>query len=305
MNNVKLEICFLSTDSLYRNKISEMLENYFVVYDEEGKKEFIGVSRESKDVNNLYRFLCYKLQLDNLSKKTFTKSFKETIRQLEKTLDKLIISIGNTVSVYGEVTRDNPVFVPKHYEYKKYIPLKVFGNINESNLLPNKNIVSATDVVHFDGSIILGDINTLKNRSEVYINKMVNGLYNIYKIYDHNNKLAFICLVHNFKDLYALHWEEHFAFCTDHSDNAAMYLCKPDYIITKKDVPTEDYLIHTDGNFFAVKVNNMMNKNDGSKNLAQVYVARDTELDAGRIVGLAFEVMGREFDSEQTLYDFL
>lgn len=303
MNNIKIEICFLSTSSMSRNKISEMVENYFVAYNEEGKRELLGDSHNANDLDDLYRFVCYKLKLDRVNKRVFIKEFKKTVKELEKSLDKLIIPISNTVSVFGEVTKNNPVFEPKHYEYKKFIPVKFFGNIDNLILSPNKNIISINNAVYFDTRVVVGDFNTLKNRDEIYVHKLETGVYNIYKIFD-NDKLRYICLVHSSKDFYALNWESAFAFCTDRSDKAAMYVCKPDYSLSKKDIPTNDYLIHTDGNFFAVKVNNTRDKEDESNKLAQVYVAYDKEFDRG-VVGLVFEVGGRENGVKQTLYDFL
>ena len=304
MNLVKIYISLGSIESDRSDRLEELWGSYFAAYDENNKRVTFSNPFDRKEVYSLCRFLAYKLETDKINKEEFYKCFKKSIKDILKYFnDQYICPDG--ISVYGIVTKESLMFIPQHYEYDEMVPKKYIGDLCQDNdkvlTRPKKNIVLAQERVCIDSQVYIGDPTSLKDKSERMKHTFDFFEYDIYEVYDENQKLAFVCLVHHDSDFYDIKWHENFIFCMDKSDKAHFILCPTDYKITEADIPQGAYKLNG-RNYFSVRVNNMINKETGDKNFAMVY--SDSDENYG-IKALAFQVVADTPRARRNIWDLI
>lgn len=280
---MKLELYFRNNDECSNTKF----EAYsFCVYNEHFNREIYGHVDDELDIVKLCRYICYKLGTDELDRTLFVNSFKTTLAKICSKLNSRGIET-NEVKVYGEITKENLLFTPKHYEYLEYVPTKRIGNIdNKTKLSPNKNIKCEINKINITGQVVLTD-GVLLDKGHIREYPLVKGHYNLYKIYDDNNILVSVCLVAGFySDFYSIaYWEDCELFAKSKKEDTCWILCEKDYTPSEKDINVEDVVVSSKCISIPVK---LQSDNEKDSKYASHYIARNSQ----GIIGIAFDTVG-------------
>lgn len=267
------------------------------IFEVEGRhhnQELCGNPDVDEDIAELYRYVCYRLGMDNIDnlpngRNAFIKNFKETLKQLETHFNKTLLETNDLV-VYGECTKKNPMFTPLNYEYTEKVPVKRLGKIKEGEYIPENHIEVERNVIYLTKPVSIFEEEAHLDENPEATYKFANGIYHLYKIHDAKKKLIACCLLKSDVDFYGVHWEDQYSNVNRTEPLSTITLCVKNVVksgeLKKILEESKGCTYKTDGQtYIAFSRNSSDNKNVYT--IASTYLAKHE----GKLVGFGIDMV--------------
>ena len=259
-------------------------DDHLVPWVFDADKEVNGDPYNAKDLANLYRYVCYRLKLDNLSKKEFIKSFIDTCKKAAKEVNEAIYLETYDLTLYGKCS---PMLAIDNYEYTEKVLVKRLGKLADGIRTFTKRIEPCLGQFFVNDKIIITDgleKGRLTGPEDYHLAyDLPIGNYDIFKVFNKEGQLRATCLLQHGIDFYSVNWEDHLAYTSEKNKCTTQILCTKEAITNG----TIDKLgqvndVETDGHSYLVTP--VLNE-DGKARFATYYLAEQDK----RIAGIAFD----------------
>lgn len=302
--NIKVKFAFYDSDSYGWDYGDNHIQPYSIeVEGLNGDELNVIEPYNQKEIANIYRYVCYRLKLDTLSKKDFVRGFIDTVKKLEEEFNKKYVEVSD-LTVYGVCTRDVPFFTPRNYEFIEKIEVKRAGNLDGTTPTRIKRLKSDLHSVYIDHPVIVTDgveKGTLQGPDDYFIKyNLLVGDYSIYQIVDNSGKPLVSCLLKADLDFFEVKWEDQNGYNRKKEGDAVVIICT-EYAVKKGLIANMDYVEETETdmrNYVAFPVR--MATGNGSQ-YASYYVARQN----GKAVGIAVDNVGYSAGCHKTIHELI